>query len=202
MVFASPIWASGSLWLDMFALGLPVAEKVIRPVLVYAFLVIGLRVFGKRELAQLNPFDLVVLLMLSNTVQNAIIGEDSSVTGGLIGAFTLLSINYGVVRFLFRHRRLDQLAQGTPTLLIEHGRVLYPALARELLSEADLLTMLHRQGFTRFDDVDRCQIEPGGTFSVTGKEPRQTDRNHQDLLDRLDQLSRQVAALRDQVTGR
>ena len=74
-----------------------------------------LRVFGKRELAQLNPFDLVVLLSLSNTVQNAIIGNDNSLSGGLIGAFTLLAVNYLVVRFLFRHRRLDQIFEGKPT---------------------------------------------------------------------------------------
>src|ERR687885_725398 len=86
-------------WNDMFALGLPVLEKVLRPWLVYTFLVVGLRLFGKRELAQINTFDLIVLLTLSNTVQNAIIGEDNSVTGGLIGAGTLLLVNHWVVRY-------------------------------------------------------------------------------------------------------
>src|SRR3954454_20579699 len=93
---------------DMFSLTVPILEKVVRPIIVYAFLVLLLRIFGKRELAQLNPFDLVVLLSLSNTVQNAIIGNDNSVTGGMIGAFSLLLVNYLVVRFLFRHRRIDQ----------------------------------------------------------------------------------------------
>src|SRR5438445_3222265 len=102
---------------DMFRLALPVTEKILRPVIVYIFLVIALRVFGKRELAQLNPFDLVVLLSLSNTVQNAIIGNDNSLTGGLIGALALLVMNYLVVRFLFRHRRLDQMFEGKPTVL-------------------------------------------------------------------------------------
>ena len=91
-------------WTDMFVLALPVAEKILRPIVVYFFLVIGLRLAGKRELAQLNPFDLVVLLTLSNTVQNAIIGDDNSVTGGIIGAATLLLVNYLVVRFLFPPR--------------------------------------------------------------------------------------------------
>src|SRR5450756_1195907 len=94
---------------EMWNLTVPVLEKMLRPVIVYLFLVILLRVFGKRELAQLNPFDLVVLMSLSNTVQNAIIGNDNSVTGGLIGAFALLAINYLVVRFLFRHRRLAEI---------------------------------------------------------------------------------------------
>src|SRR6266571_4786536 len=99
---------------DMFTLSLPIAEKVLRPILVYIFLVLLLRVFGKRELAQLNPFDLVVLLSLANTVQNAIIGDDNSVAGGFIGAFALVLINYIVIRFLFRHRRLDQVLEGRP----------------------------------------------------------------------------------------
>src|SRR5467141_3881469 len=91
----------------MFALGLPVAEKILRPIVVYVFLIAGLRLAGKRELAQLNPFDLVVLLTLSNTVQNAIIGNDNSITGGIIGAATLLAINYLVVRFLYGHKKLE-----------------------------------------------------------------------------------------------
>ena len=86
---------------DMFvALDVPIFEKMLRPIVIYFFLVIALRIFGKRELTNINPFDFVVLLMLSNTVQNAIIGNDNSVTGGLIGAVTLLATNYVVVRFI------------------------------------------------------------------------------------------------------
>src|SRR5437870_12549034 len=99
---------------DMFALGLPVLEKILRPILVYIFLIVGLRLAGKRELAQLNPFDLVVLLTLSNTVQNAIIGNDNSVSGGVVGATTLLALNYLMVRFLYNHERLDHLIEGDP----------------------------------------------------------------------------------------
>src|SRR5215510_15890954 len=94
---------------DMFVLALPILEKVLRPVLVYAFLIVALRLAGKRALAQINTFDLVVLLMLSNTVQNAIIGDDNSVTGGLIGAATLLVLNYCVIRFLYGHERLERI---------------------------------------------------------------------------------------------
>src|SRR5437773_7892543 len=117
---------------DMFFLGLPIAEKIIRPVVVYFFLIGGLRLAGKRELAQLNPFDLVVLLTLSNTVQNAIIGEDNSVTGGLLGASTLLVTNHLVVRYLYRHKRLDKLVEGSPEVLIQHGKTLKRSLNREL----------------------------------------------------------------------
>ena len=180
---------------DMFVPALSVAEKILRPIVVYIFLVVLLRIFGKRELAQLNPFDLVVLLSLSNTVQNAIIGNDNSVTGGLIGAFSLLAVNYVVVRFLFRHRRLDQVMEGTPTVLIEHGRVLRQSLAKELLTESELLTVLHRQGFSGLEEVERCVLEPGGTFSVKGKQPLPEERRYAELLARLDQISLQVQAL-------
>src|SRR5437660_4861492 len=110
-------------WSDLWIPGEPILAKILRPLVVYAFLVVSIRVAGKRELAQLNPFDLIVLLTLSNTVQNAIIGDDNSVTGGLIGAATLLGINYLVVRFLYRHERLERLIEGEPDVLIDHGEV-------------------------------------------------------------------------------
>src|SRR5215467_12124705 len=156
-----PAWLfTSAMWKDIFAIGAPVLEKMLRPIAIYFFLVLILRVFGKRELAQLNPFDLVVLLSLSNTVQNAIIGNDNSLTGGLVGALTLLSMNYMVVRFLFRHRRLDQLFEGKPTTLIENGKISRHALAGELMTRAELMTVLHRQGFDGVDEVQRCVLEP------------------------------------------
>src|SRR2546425_2767147 len=108
-----------ALWRDLIYPDISVIEKIIRPVLVYFFLIIGLRLAGKRELAQLNAFDLVVLLTISNTVQNAIIGNDNSVAGGLIGATTLLLVNYIVVRFLYKHPKLDRLIEGELDVLIE-----------------------------------------------------------------------------------
>src|ERR1700704_5160263 len=119
---------------DMFFLAQPVAEKILRPIAVYVFLIVGLRLAGKRELAQLNPFDLVVLLTISNTVQNAIIGDDNSVTGGMIGAATLLVVNYGVVRFFFEHPKLDEIMEGEATLLIENGKVIEANLHKELIT--------------------------------------------------------------------
>src|SRR3954470_23441824 len=161
--------ATDEMWKSIFIMGAPVAEKIVRPILVYFLLVVVLRVFGKRELAQLNPFDLVVLLSLSNTVQNAIIGNDNSLTGGLVGAFTLLAMNYLVVRFLFRHRRLDQMLEGKPTTLIENGKIQKSALSKELLTRSELMTVLHRQGFDSLGEVERCVLEPGGTFHIQRK---------------------------------
>lgn len=181
---------------EMLRISVPIAEKVIRPILVYIALVALLRVFGKRELAQLNPFDLVVLLCLSNTVQNSIIGNDNSVTGGLIGAVTLLATNYLVVRFLFRHRRLDQFIQGTPTVLIDRGKIQLKNLARELMTEIELIAVIHRHGFVSISDVDSCVLEPNGTFFMKGKDPPLRDVRHKEVLDRLEALSRQVEGLR------
>ena len=188
---------SSTMWRDMFALGAPLVEKMLRPVMVYIFLVVCLRVFGKRELAQLNPFDLVVLLSLSNTVQNAIIGNDNSLSGGLAGAFTLMGMNYLVIRFLFKHRRLDQLFEGKPTLLIENGKVLKQALAQEMLTSAELLTVLHRQGFDSVGDVQRCVLEPGGTFYIQRKTPDTETLQHQEVMERLNELSGKINALLD-----
>jgi uncharacterized membrane protein YcaP (DUF421 family) len=188
------------LWSDnvggaMFHLGPSVIEKILRPIIVYAFLILLLRIFGKRELAQLNPFDLVVLLCLSNTVQNAIIGDDNSVTGGLVGAVSLCAINYIVVRFLFRHRRLDQLIAGKPTSLVKAGHIQRQAMARELITRAELLAIAHRQGFASLDEVEECTLEPGGTFVIEGKEPRLAVTQHSELLARIDALSKQVTEL-------
>ena len=183
------------LWHDMFFLGLPVAEKVIRPALVYAFLSVGLRLAGKRELAQLNPFDLIVLLTLSNTVQNAIIGDDNSVTGGVIGASSLLAINYLVVRFLFRHETLDRLVEGDADVLVENGVVRTDRLEKELITRTELESAARKQGFESLDDVQRAILEPGGSVTFVARKPTAESTRHDELLARLDALDRRLAAV-------
>lgn len=180
---------------NMFVLGLPVAEKVFRPLVVYFFLGIGLRLAGKHQLAQLNPFDLVVLLTLSNTVQNAIIGADNSVTGGLIGAATLLIVNYLVVRFLFSHERLDRLVEGDPDALMEGGVLREERLRKELLTKAELETAAHRQGFASLDEVEKAVLEPGGTIYFVGKKPPKEQIRQSEIRSRLDTISRQLSQL-------
>ncbi len=184
------------LWSDMFHLGLPVIEKILRPMVVYGFLIVGLRLAGKRELAQLNPFDLVVLLTLSNTVQNAIIGDDNSVTGGLLGAATLLVMNYFVVRFLSRHQDLDRLIEGDSDVLIENGQIKGDRLQKELITLPELETAAHKQGFASLAEVERAVIEPGGTLSFLGKILDTEAVRHRELMARLDQLTSELVALR------
>jgi uncharacterized membrane protein YcaP (DUF421 family) len=187
---------TSKIWTDMFVLSLPFAEKILRPILVYSFLIVGLRLAGKRELAQLNPFDLVVLLTLSNTVQNAIIGDDNSVLGGMIGAATLLMLNYIVVRFLFRHPAVQRTVEGQATTLVHDGKLLRHEAAREMIPAAELDAAARRQGFDGLQAVQEAVLEPGGIITFTGKQPDPDHLRHAELLSRIEELSRQIAALR------
>lgn len=184
------------LWSDMFVLGLPILEKILRPLIVYAFLIVALRLAGKRELAQLNPFDLVVLLTLSNTVQNAIIGDDNSVTGGLIGAATLLMVNYVVVRGMYGHGRIERLVAGDEDVLIEKGKVVEARLKKELITMPELEAAAHRQGIASLRDVEHAILEPGGTICFFAKQPLPEELRHRQIIERLERVTQQLAQLR------
>jgi uncharacterized membrane protein YcaP (DUF421 family) len=191
-----------TLSIDMFHLPVPVVEKIIRSVIMYLCLVVFLRMFGKRELAQLNPFDLVVLLTLSNTVQNAIIGDDNSVTGGIIGAFTLLAINWITMWILFRAPKVNAALQGPATTLIRNGEVDQTALRRESLTHEELISVLNKNGFSDPSEVEVCVLEPNGTFYVNGKQPTKDDVERAELMSALQGLRAEVIALREEITGR
>jgi uncharacterized membrane protein YcaP (DUF421 family) len=184
---------------DMFHLKLSVIEKIVRPVVVYFAMILLLRIFGKRELAQLNPFDLVVLLSISNTVQNAIIGDDNTLIGGLIGATSLFAINYLTVRLLFKHRNWHEVLGGSPTKLIENGQLIKGGMAKELLTEAELTVVAHRQGFDDLSEVASCTLDPGGTFLMKGKKPGPDELAQQELLARLDEIKKQLDFLGSQL---
>jgi uncharacterized membrane protein YcaP (DUF421 family) len=179
-----------------------ILEKMLRPFVVYFFLLLGFRLVGKRELAQLNAMDLIVLLTLSNTVQNAIIGPDNSLSGGLIGATTLLAVNSLVVRFLFQHEKIDRLVEGEPVVLIENGKMCDDRLREELITHEELVTAAHKQGFSSLDEVDRCVLEPGGIFSFTGRQPPLSEVRQEELTAQLAGISRQLTELRGLVAAR
>jgi uncharacterized membrane protein YcaP (DUF421 family) len=181
-------------WSDMFVPGVPLLEKIVRPLIVYAALLVLIRIFGKRELAQLNPYDLVVLLTISNTVQNAIIGNDNSITGGLIGAFVLMAFNFAVVRFLYQHEKIDRIIEGDAIVLVENGCVVKEALDRELITVPELESVAHRQGFESLTEVQRCILEPGGTLAMFGKKPSTGEARQEDLIARLDEIKAMLAA--------
>jgi uncharacterized membrane protein YcaP (DUF421 family) len=184
---------------DMFHMQLPIIEKILRPVIVYLCLIAFLRLFGKRELAQLNPFDLVVLLSLSNTVQNAMIGDDNSLSGGIIGAFSLLTINWMLTWVLFRSPKLDRALEGSPTVLIRGGVVDEDALRKECLTHEELITALNKNNFSYTDDVDLCVLEPSGTFYVLGKHPSSEESRFGGLLAEVKRLGEEIRQLRQQL---
>ena len=179
----------------MFYLGLPWGEKILRPILVYLFLIVGLRVSGKRELAQLNPFDLVVLLTLSNAVQNAIIGDDNTITGGVLSATTLLAVNYVVVRFMYGHERLEQVLEGAPDVLIKGGKIHTENCRRELITVSELAAAAHRQGLASLDEVDSAILESGGTISFFAKTPTPDTARHGEVIARLDEIRHRLDRL-------
>jgi uncharacterized membrane protein YcaP (DUF421 family) len=187
---------------SMFHLPLPVLEKILRPMIVYLFLVVFLRLFGKRELAQLNPFDLVVLLSLSNTVQNAMIGDDNSVSGGVIGAFSLLAINWVLTRMLFKSPKLSTVLEGTETVLIRHGVVDWEAAKREALTELELRSVLHKQGFNNFDEVEKCVLEPNGNFYMEGIKAKSDEAQRAEMMKALVALTREVKEMRAELATR
>ncbi len=194
-----------ALWANLTHLGMfddpahpvSIAEKVVRPVLVYLLLVFALRKAGKRLLAQLNPFDFVVLLTLSNTVQNAIIGNDTSLLGGVIGAAALLGVNAVLVRFFYRGPEMTQIARGDRDIcLIAGGRLQEDAMRRLHINAGELIAKAHERGFDSLDEVESAVLYPNGTIYFRGQDAASDAARHRELLGRLDALGAQLAALR------
>jgi uncharacterized membrane protein YcaP (DUF421 family) len=145
---------------------IPVVEKVIRSAVVYLFLLVGFRLAGKRQLGTMTAFDLVVLLVISNVVQNALIGNDNSLGGGLLGATAILGLNAIVAWVTFRYKRVERVVEHTPTVLVKHGRILRENLRRERLSLPELRAALRREGIASLRDVHYVLLEEDGHVSV------------------------------------
>jgi uncharacterized membrane protein YcaP (DUF421 family) len=193
-----------TLWYNLMHLGTPdttthpvsLLEKVLRPVLVYLLLVSGLRRFGKRILAQLNPFDFVVLLTISNTVQNAIIGNDTSLFGGALGAATLLAVNAILVRIFYRGSSKEQMQVDQDIVLIDHGLLQEQEMRRLHINAGELTAKAHERGFDSLDDVECATLYPNGTIYFQAKSAMTETARYAELIRRMDLLSTQVAALR------
>ena len=192
---------------SLFSPDIAYSEKILRTIVVYAFLLIGLRLAGKRELSQLNPFDLVVLLLLSNTVQNAIIGNDNSLVGGIVGAAALLAINALVVRSLYHYGKLDAI-EGRPDTLVRNGRLLRHHLERELITVNELEAAARRQGIASLAHVHECRLETGGALTFVQKTPTDEDMRHHEIIgllahmeERQRAIAEQVAALERKIAG-
>jgi uncharacterized membrane protein YcaP (DUF421 family) len=188
--------AFGLLLHDLFVPGTGIVEKIVRPVAVYIFLVLMLRIGGRRELAQMNGFDLVVLLVLSNAVQNAIIGEDNSLIGGFLGGGTLILLNLGVNRYLYRHRALARRLDGGPTVLVRDGQVLREHLQQERITEDELMAMIRREGVRHVGECAEVLLETSGGISVLPKKPPSQELDPHELMARLDRIERLLAGSR------
>jgi uncharacterized membrane protein YcaP (DUF421 family) len=194
-----------TLWHNLIAFGTPdtdrfpvsLLEKALRPVAVYLLLVVALKAVGKRMLAQLNPFDFVVLLTLSNTVQNAIIGNDTSLFGGVVGAAALLGINAMLVRRHYRGSSMDRMsADEHDVCLIQNGRLIEPELRRLHINPGELTAKAHERGFGSLDEVETALLYPNGTIYFRGRDADTDAARHAELLRRLEAIGAEIAALR------
>lgn len=149
----------------------PVPEKIIRSAIVYLFLFLAFRLAGKRQIGQMSPFDLIVLLVISNVLQNAMIGKDDSILGGLIGATTILLLNYGVAWASIRSRRLERVLEGEPTLLVHNGRILERNLQREMITHGELMAAIRRGGLENPRQVRLAILEENGAISIIPMHP-------------------------------
>ena len=194
-----------TLWSNLMHLGTPdttthpvsLLEKVLRPVVVYLLLVSGLRRFGKRILAQLNPFDFVVLLTISNTVQNAIIGNDTSLFGGALGAATLLTVNGVLVRIFYRGPSKEHMLQtDRDIVLINYGQLQEQEMRRLRINAGELTAKAHERGFDSLEEVECATLYPNGTIYFQAKSAMTETARYAELIRRMDLLSTQMAALR------
>ncbi|HEY5039958.1 MAG TPA: YetF domain-containing protein [bacterium] len=148
---------------------IPISEKILRSVIIYLFILLAFRFTGKRQVGQLTPFDLVVLLIISNVVQNAVIGNDNSLGGGLLGAVTILALNYLIVELTFRFKPFRRIMEGEPTLLVHNGKVLRDSMHREKISMDDLEAAMRRSGVASVERVHFAVLEENGQISVIPK---------------------------------
>jgi uncharacterized membrane protein YcaP (DUF421 family) len=178
------------MWHAMFSLPVPVVEKVLRALFVYLFLVVALRLAGKRELAQLSTFDFVVLLSVANAVQNGIIGQDDSVTGAWIGAMTLFLANFALAFTIVRSKRLRSAAEGAPAVLVANGVPDDAELRRVRITHAELVSAVGANG-NEMQDVETVELFPNGRIAITPKQPDTATKR----FDTIDSELRQIRAL-------
>ncbi len=187
---------SANFWNDMIMPGVPWIEKIVRPIIVYAFLVAAIRLTSKRLLAQFTTFDLVVLLILSNTVQNAIIGNDNSLLGGIVAAVTLLVLNAVVVRLVYEHKPLEEVLEGCEEPLVEAGQIQVKELKANRITEQELQSAVQKQGFRSLTEVESVHLLPGGQLTVQPRSPSRLEGYHQETLVAIQQLRQELQELR------
>ncbi|AQU65387.1 DUF421 domain-containing protein [Streptomyces niveus] len=183
------------MWHDMLTVQIPIVEKIIRTVAVYAIVVVLFRLSGKRGLAGVNTFDVVVIFLLSNVVQNAVIGPDNSLLGGLVGAVTLVVVNAAVTRWLARDPRAARLLEGTATVVVAKGELQQRALRRLALRPSEIEHAVRLQNGDGISDIAEGRLEPDGQLILTLKTAQQ-DATRGDI----EALRTQLASIEDLLT--
>lgn len=153
----------------MLSMSVPWWEFILRAVVIYSFLLILLRLTGKRQIGQMSPFDLVLLLVLSNAVQNSLNAGDNSLIGGMISALALMFLNYGFGYLTYRSRKAESTVEGQPELLIHNGRIRMKTLEDEMMTKEELMAALRRQGVADINEVRFAILENNGGISVIKK---------------------------------
>lgn len=159
----------GGLARSLFELGMPWWEFVLRAVVVYAVVLLLVRFTGKRTIGQFTPFDLLVVVLLGTAVQNALIGEDTSLLGGLILAVTLLALNWTVGKLSAHSRRFDRVVEGKPVILVRHGALFRDELARQSVSEQDFAIARRSAGYATLAEIDLAVLETSGEITFIGR---------------------------------
>lgn len=175
------------MWHDMFVEQIPIAEKIIRTVIIYALLAVLFRFTGKRGLASMNTFDFIVIFLLSNVVQNAVIGNDQSLIGGIIGAVTLVTVNAAVNRLIAISPTAARIFDGRATTVISDGQPVDRALRRLGLRRSELDNAVRLQNGNDVTEIGQGSLEPGGQLVLTLKQAEQsaTKADVAELTDRL-----------------
>jgi uncharacterized membrane protein YcaP (DUF421 family) len=155
----------------MLNIAVPIWELILRAGVVYVFMLVLLRLTGKRQVGQLSPFDLVLLLVLSNAVQNSMNAGDNSLVGGLISATTLVGLNYGVGYLTFKNKRLETLVEGRPQIVIHNGKVFEDVMRSAKLTHHELNAALRRAGCGCAEEVQAAVLENNGAISVIARNP-------------------------------
>ena len=150
----------------MFDLGTPLWQIALRALAIYVVVFVGLRLMGKRQLGQMTVFDLVVILLIANAVQNAMVGPDTSLQGGIVAALILLVVNYAVSRVRLLNRRFARLFEGTPTLLVKDGEFILPNLRHEAIEPEEIETAVREHGMESVKEVRVAYLEPDGAISI------------------------------------
>lgn len=184
------------MWHDMFVEQIPLAEKILRTVIVYGLIVVLFRLTGKRGLANLNTFDFIVIFLLSNVVQNAVIGNDQSLLGGMVGAVTLVVVNVTVDRLIAVSAVAARIFEGRATTVISDGRILGHALRRLGMRSSEIEHAVRVQNADDVAQIERGSLDPSGQLLLTVKASEQsaTKADVAEITDRLGRIEQLLRA--------